>query len=78
MNSTNEDVPLIAQKIRERVVNEPNVFQLLVAEELAANLPEREESAGPISREVLQELTGFGVLQPLLDDPEIEEIWQSA
>jgi pilus assembly protein CpaF len=75
MNSTNEDVPLIAQKIRERVVNEPNVFQLLVAEELAANLPEREESAGPISREVLQELTGFGVLQPLLDDPEIEEIW---
>ena len=75
MNSTNEDVPLIAQKIRERVVNEPNVFQLLVAEELAANLPEREESAGPLSREVLQELTGFGVLQPLLDDPEIEEIW---
>ena len=75
MNSTNEDVPLIAQKIRERVVNEPNVFQLLVAEELAANLPEREESAGPISREVLQELTGFGVLQPFLDDPEIEEIW---
>ncbi|KRO38388.1 MAG: hypothetical protein ABR66_03270, partial [Microbacteriaceae bacterium BACL25 MAG-120322-bin65] len=72
---TNEDVPLIAQKIRERVVNEPNVFQLLVAEELAANLPEREESAGPISREVLQELTGFGVLQPFLDDPEIEEIW---
>ena len=75
MNSTNEDVPLIAQKIRERVVNEPNVFQLLVEEELAANLPEREESAGPISREVLQELTGFGVLQPFLDDPEIEEIW---
>ena len=75
MNSTNEDVPLIAQKIRERVVNEPNVFQLLVAEELAANLPEREESAGPLSREVLQELTGFGVLQPFLDDPEIEEIW---
>jgi pilus assembly protein CpaF len=75
MDSTNEDILLIAQKIRERVVNEPNVFQLLVAEELAANLPEREESAGPLSREILQELTGFGVLQPFLDDPEIEEIW---
>lgn len=26
-------------------------------------------------REVLASLSGFGVLQPLLDDPEIEEIW---
>lgn len=26
-------------------------------------------------REVLAELTGFGVLQPLIDDPSIEEIW---
>ncbi|KJL23798.1 hypothetical protein RN51_01333 [Microbacterium oxydans] len=26
-------------------------------------------------REVLASLSGFGALQPLLDDPEIEEIW---
>ena len=29
-------------------------------------------------REVLASLTGFGALQPLLDDPEIEEIWINA
>ncbi|MDJ0337488.1 hypothetical protein [Cryobacterium sp. PH31-O1] len=27
------------------------------------------------TREVVAALTGFGVLQPFLDDPEIEEIW---
>lgn len=39
-----------------------------------------EEASGPIPEAELQvrarqELTGFGVLQPFLDDPEIEEIW---
>lgn len=39
-----------------------------------------EKAAGPIAEAELkvlarQELTGFGALQPFLDDPEIEEIW---
>ncbi|MDH6180470.1 pilus assembly protein CpaF [Microbacteriaceae bacterium SG_E_30_P1] len=29
-------------------------------------------------RDVLAQITGFGALQPLLDDPEIEEIWINA
>lgn len=28
-----------------------------------------------VRRRILDSLTGFGVLQPLLDDPEVEEIW---
>jgi pilus assembly protein CpaF len=30
---------------------------------------------GAVAREVVAELTGLGALQPLLDDPAIEEIW---
>ncbi|MDN4638828.1 hypothetical protein QCD70_01090 [Agreia sp. PsM10] len=30
------------------------------------------------AREVVASLTGFGALQPLLDDPGIEEIWINA
>jgi pilus assembly protein CpaF len=30
------------------------------------------------TREVVASLTGFGALQPLLDDPSIEEIWINA
>ena len=30
------------------------------------------------TREVVAALTGFGALQPFLDDPEIEEIWINA
>ena len=30
------------------------------------------------AREVVASLTGFGALQPLLDDPGIEEIWTNA
>lgn len=33
-----------------------------------------EDEAGCV-REVLASVSGFGVLQPLLDDPDIEEIW---
>lgn len=35
-----------------------------------------DESA--VARQVVAALTGFGVLQPLLDDPEVEEIWINA
>ena len=30
---------------------------------------------GSVERQVVADLTGFGALQPLLDDPEIEEVW---
>jgi pilus assembly protein CpaF len=33
------------------------------------------EDEGACVREVLASLSGFGQLQPLLDDPEVEEIW---
>ncbi len=36
-----------------------------------------DDEAGCV-REVLAQVGGFGVLQPLLDDPEIEEIWINA
>lgn len=32
-------------------------------------------SEADATREILAELSGFGVLQPLIDDPRIEEIW---
>lgn len=46
-------------------------------EALGSSLPlvHDEEST---TREVLARVTGFGVLQPYLDDPEIEEIWINA
>lgn len=34
-----------------------------------------QNSEPQLRREALRELTGFGVLQPILDDPQIEEIW---
>jgi pilus assembly protein CpaF len=41
---------------------------------LGGAIPLLEDEAGAAS-EVLATLTGFGVLQPYLDDPSIEEIW---
>jgi len=37
-------------------------------------IPDEHQAA----REVVASLTGFGALQPFLDDPEIEEIWINA
>jgi pilus assembly protein CpaF len=40
----------------------------------SSNLP-RVEDAGAVRKAVLDRVAGLGPLQPLLDDPEVEEIW---
>ena len=77
----------IADRVRERVrregvILEPDAAVGYVRDEvrrysevaLGGSLPMLGDEA-LVEREVLASLTGFGPLQPLLDDPEIEEIW---
>jgi pilus assembly protein CpaF len=67
----------LVQRARELVVTKDAGVERaisLAVDEIA------EKAAGPIAEAELQvlakqELTGFGALQPFLDDPEIEEIW---
>ena len=81
---------VIAARVRERVRREqvsldPELATRLVAEEvrryseqaLGGAVPLLADEAG-VAREVLAALTGLGALQPLLDDPEVEELWINA
>ncbi|WP_353988335.1 CpaF family protein [Ruicaihuangia caeni] len=85
-------VSAIAERVRSRlqthgvdVSGDPDLAQRYVDEELrrygeaamlgnGATLSDERS----VTRGVLSVLTGFGPLQPLLDDPEIEEIWINA
>ena len=80
---------ILENEVRELVrrrgldpIAEPAVVARLVDEVVAdyrdrsitAPLPPLGDAA-TITRTVLDAVAGFGPLQPLLDDPEIEEIW---
>ena len=83
-------VASIADRVRERVRREgvelsPELADRYVREEvrryseraLGGVLPLLPDEA-VATREVLATLTGFGALQPYLDDPQVEELWINA
>jgi len=80
----------IADRVRERVRREgidlsPELADRYVREEvrsyseraLGGSLPMLDDETDA-TRQVIATLTGFGALQPLLDDPDIEELWINA
>lgn len=77
-----EAINQIAAQLRERVRDRSEVTAELVGREVRRYAERSLAGAGElfadergVSEQVLAQLTGHGVLQPLLDDPEIEEIW---
>jgi pilus assembly protein CpaF len=87
-----EAVRIITEQVRSRVRRDGVDLSsdLLLAEKYVRDELQRYSeralgSALPLipdehqaAREVVASLTGFGALQPFLDDPEIEEIWINA
>ncbi len=80
----------IADRVRERVRSEgialsPDLADRYVRDEvrryselaLGGSVPLLDDEADA-TRQVMATLTGFGALQPLLDDPDIEEVWINA
>ncbi len=80
----------IADRVRERVRREgvdlsPEVAERYVADEvrryseraLGGSVPLLSDEADATAQ-LIATLTGFGALQPLLDDPDIEELWINA
>ncbi|MEC5148720.1 ATPase, T2SS/T4P/T4SS family [Cryobacterium sp. GrIS_2_6] len=84
-----EAVRIITEQVRSRVrrdgvdlASDENLAGRYVRDELQRYSERALGGAHPLisdehqaAREVVASLTGFGALQPLLDDPEIEEIW---
>lgn len=81
---------VIAARVRERVRREkvaltPELAAALVRDEvrryseqaLGGGVPLLSDEEG-VAREAVAELTGLGALQPLLDDPAVEELWINA
>lgn len=81
---------VIAARVRERVRRErvtltPELAATLVRDEvrryseqaLGGAVPLLNDEEG-VAREAVAELTGLGALQPLLDDPDVEELWINA
>jgi pilus assembly protein CpaF len=75
----------VRELVRRRGIDpiaEPEVTRLLVEDVISeyldrsvtSSLPPLGDS-GAVSRTVLDAVSGFGPLQPLLDDPTIEEVW---
>ncbi len=79
-------VQIIAESVRERARRgEVDDAAGAVHEELQRYAERALGGAGPLvgderaaERRIVAELTGYGSLQPLLDDPSIEEIWINA
>lgn len=83
---------VITERVRERIAREgidvaaeQELAARLVAEEVRGyaerSLAGRAPAVGDedaVRREVLARVTGYGALQPYLDDPDIEEIWVNA
>jgi pilus assembly protein CpaF len=74
MTASTLSAATLAGRIRTRFLSESGDLASLVATEVASSRPPGEEHDA-FAREVRDQLEGFGVLQPFLDDPEIEEIW---
>lgn len=84
-----ETLSLLAQRVRERVRldgvdlgADPHLAERYVREEVARYSERALGGSVPLlpdegrtTAQLLATLTGFGPLQPLLDDPEIEEFW---
>ncbi|TFV81764.1 CpaF family protein [Microbacterium sp. dk485] len=83
---------VVAERVRERLraeqadpTREPELAARITASEvrrhndyaLARGLEPVDDEAGCV-RDVLAQLSGFGPLQPYLDDPTIEEVWLNA
>lgn len=89
MGGMSEAVRMITEQVRQRVRRESVDLasdSVLAESYVRAELQRYSEralgNAMPLihdedqaAREAVASLTGFGVLQPYLDDPEIEEIW---
>jgi pilus assembly protein CpaF len=81
---------VIAARVRERVRRDkvtltPELAASLVREEVRRYSEHALGGAAPlltdedgVAREAVAELTGLGALQPLLDDPAVEELWINA
>mgnify|MGYP001940703251 CR=1 FL=1 len=87
-----EAIARVTERVRERIVDggvdvsaQPDAAQTLVRDEvrryaeiaLGSNLPMISDEKTVIQH-VLARVTGYGALQPYLDDPEVEEIWVNA
>jgi len=64
----------VAERIRTRFLSESGDLSSLMATEIASSQAPGEEHDA-LALQVRNHLEGFGVLQPFLDDPEIEEVW---
>lgn len=85
-------VELITDRVRERVRREgadlaadATLADRLVREELRSYAERALGGSAPLvgdeaaaSRQILAAVTGLGPLQPLLDDPTVEELWINA
>jgi pilus assembly protein CpaF len=82
-------VQLITERVRDRVrragvdlASDESLARQFVDDEVRRYTERALGGGAPLladetlaTREVVASLTGFGALQPLLDDPGIEEIW---
>ncbi|MGO3886027.1 MAG: CpaF family protein [Mycetocola sp.] len=77
----------VVRRVRQRVHHDVDQDELGVvareetarrAEEGRAGRAEAVSDEAELERRVRAELSGFGLIQPLLDDPSIEEIWINA
>lgn len=90
--SSGSAVAAVTERVRERLraeqadpTRDPDVASRIAASEvrrhndyaLARGLDPIDDEAACV-RDVLAQLSGFGPLQPYLDDPTIEEIWLNA
>lgn len=82
-------VTIVADEVRELIrrrgldpARDPSGVRALVQDVVAdydersvtGALPALADTAGTVKR-VLDEVAGFGALQPYLDDPDVEEVW---
>jgi pilus assembly protein CpaF len=78
----------VRELVRRRGIDpiaQPEITRVLVDDVISEYLDRSVTSSLPplgdsvaVSRSVLDAVAGFGPLQPLLDDPSIEEIWINA
>ena len=70
---------LVRDEVRARGIDplaEPDAVRALVDQAMAMIDPTPE--SGEMARRAFHSIAGFGPLQPLLDDPTVEEVWINA
>lgn len=87
-----QGIEQVTGRVRERIADGgvaldegTALAERIVREELRAYVEQALGTGDPLVhdepaaiREILARITGFGALQPYLDDPEVEEIWVNA